>query len=44
VVEVYVSNLRKALKNYGYSLPIKTVRGLGYMFSVEEESDEEEKA
>ena len=44
VVEVYVSNLRKALKNYGYSLPIKTVRGLGYMFSVEEEPNEEDKA
>ena len=44
VVEVYVSNLRKALKNYGYTLPIKTVRGLGYMFSVEDDTDEEEKA
>lgn len=44
VVEVYVSNLRKALKNYGYTLPIKTVRGLGYMFSVEDEANEEEKA
>ena len=44
VVEVYVSNLRKALKNYGYTLPIKTVRGLGYMFSVEDEVNEEEKA
>lgn len=43
VVEVYVSNLRKALKNYGYTLPIKTVRGLGYMFSVEDEVNEEEK-
>lgn len=44
VVEVYVSNLRKALKNYGDTLPIKTVRGLGYMFSVEDEANEEEKA
>ncbi|MBP1917793.1 response regulator transcription factor [Youngiibacter multivorans] len=43
VVEVYISNLRKTLKNYGYTLPIKTVRGLGYMFSLEE-SNEEEKA
>lgn len=41
VVEVYVSNLRKALKNYGYTLPIKTVRGLGYMFSVEADNEEE---
>jgi DNA-binding response OmpR family regulator len=43
VVEVYISNLRKTLKNYGYTLPIKTVRGLGYMFSLEE-TNEEEKA
>lgn len=43
VVEVYISNLRKTLKNYGYTLPIKTVRGLGYMFSLEE-ANEEEKA
>lgn len=43
VVEVYISNLRKTLKNYGYTLPIKTVRGLGYMFSLEEANNEEEK-
>lgn len=41
VVEVYISNLRKTLKNYGYTLPIKTVRGLGYMFSLEEVNEEE---
>ncbi|HSP47121.1 MAG TPA: response regulator transcription factor [Clostridiaceae bacterium] len=41
VVEVYISNLRKTLKNYGYTLPIKTVRGLGYMFSLEETNEEE---
>lgn len=41
VVEVYISNLRKTLKNYGYTLPIKTVRGLGYMFSLEENNEEE---
>lgn len=41
VVEVYISNLRKTLKNYGYTLPIKTVRGLGYMFSLEEANEEE---
>lgn len=41
VVEVYISNLRKTLKNYGYTLPIKTVRGLGYMFSLEDANEEE---
>lgn len=41
VVEVYVSNLRKALKSHGYILPIRTVRGLGYMFSAEDDVNEE---
>lgn len=31
VVEVYASNLRKNLKNFGYDQYIKTFRGLGYM-------------
>ncbi|MGG0718506.1 response regulator transcription factor [Robertmurraya massiliosenegalensis] len=33
VVEVYASNLRKALKKYEYDQYIKTFRGLGYMLS-----------
>lgn len=33
VVEVYASNLRKNLKNWGYDQYIKTFRGLGYMLS-----------
>ncbi|HEY5561925.1 MAG TPA: response regulator transcription factor [Clostridiaceae bacterium] len=39
VVEVYTSNLRKALKEYGYDKYIKTIRGLGYMLSVGEYND-----
>lgn len=31
VVEVYASNLRKSLKEFGYDRYIKTFRGLGYM-------------
>lgn len=37
VVEVYTSNLRKALKPFGYDSKIKTYRGLGYMLSEKEE-------
>lgn len=33
VVEVYVSNLRKALKEYDYNIYLKTVRNVGYMWS-----------
>lgn len=33
IVDTYIKNLRKALKPYNY---IKTVFGLGYMFSVDE--------
>ena len=33
VVEVYVSNLRKVLKPYGYHLYLKTLRNVGYMWS-----------
>ena len=33
VVEVYTSELRKALKKYGYDKYIKTIRGVGYMLS-----------
>ena len=35
VVEVYASNLRKTLKEYGYDKYIKTVRGVGYILSEE---------
>lgn len=33
VVEVYVSNLRKVLKEYDYAKYLKTVRNVGYMWS-----------
>jgi len=33
VIEVYVSNLRKKLKPFGYDKYIKTIRGMGYMLS-----------
>ncbi|QDP41905.1 response regulator transcription factor [Radiobacillus deserti] len=33
VVEVYASNLRKSLKQFGYDQYIKTFRGLGYMLT-----------
>ena len=33
VVEVYVSSLRKELKEYGYDKYIKTIRGVGYIIS-----------
>ena len=36
VVEVYASGLRKELKKYGYDKYIKTLRGVGYIFSTDE--------
>ncbi len=36
VVEVYVSNLRKVLKDYDYAKYLKTVRNVGYMCSEKE--------
>jgi len=36
VVEVYVSNLRKILKKYGYHVYLKTLRNVGYMWSEKE--------
>lgn len=33
IVEVYVHQLRKKLKKYGYDEEIRTVRGIGYMLS-----------
>ncbi|MFA6890160.1 MAG: helix-turn-helix domain-containing protein, partial [Bacilli bacterium] len=38
VVEVYVSNLRKALKKYDYHMYLKTLRNVGYMWSEKESS------
>ncbi len=35
VIEVYASGLRKELKKYGYDKYIKTLRGVGYMFSTD---------
>lgn len=40
VVEVYASNLRKALKESGYDKYIKTIRGLGYILSSGEFNDD----
>ncbi|MFA6661532.1 MAG: response regulator transcription factor [Bacilli bacterium] len=36
VVEVYVSNLRKELRKYGYDIYLKTLRNVGYMWSEKE--------
>ncbi|KHF37572.1 Response regulator MprA [Paenibacillus sp. P1XP2] len=33
VIEVYVSNLRKKFKPFGYDKYIKTIRGMGYMLT-----------
>lgn len=38
VVEVYMSNLRKKLKPYGYNDSIKTLRNIGYMLTTGESS------
>lgn len=37
VVEVYVSQLRRQLKPFGYDVYLKTIRGAGYLFSEEED-------
>jgi len=36
VVEVYVSNIRKTLKQYDYHIYLKTLRNVGYMWSEKE--------
>lgn len=36
VVEVYISGLRKILKEYGYAKYLKTLRSVGYMWSEKE--------
>lgn len=36
VVEVYISGLRKVLKEFGYSKYLKTLRSVGYMWSEKE--------
>ena len=36
VVEVYISGLRKTLKEYGYAQYLKTLRSVGYMWSEKE--------
>lgn len=41
VVEVYMSNLRKNLKPFGIDRWIKTLRNVGYLFDVPEESAHE---
>lgn len=33
IVEVYIHQLRRKLKDYGYDADIRTVRGIGYMLS-----------
>lgn len=40
VIEVYASNLRKVLKDFGYDKYIKTIRGLGYMLSTGEDNND----
>ncbi|MFX3619446.1 MAG: response regulator transcription factor [Sporolactobacillus sp.] len=36
IVEVYIHQLRRKLKKYGYDTDIRTVRGIGYMLSANE--------
>lgn len=36
IVEVYIHQLRRKLKDYGYDADIRTVRGIGYMLSAGE--------
>lgn len=38
IVEVYIHKLRKILTRFDYDRYIKTIRGVGYMFKLEEES------
>lgn len=40
VIEVYISNLRKKFKAFGYDKYIKTIRGMGYMLSENGEDHE----
>ena len=37
VVEVYVSALRKVLKQHDYDVFLKTIRGAGYVWTVDDE-------
>ncbi|GIP28900.1 DNA-binding response regulator [Paenibacillus sp. J23TS9] len=40
VIEVYISNLRKKFKTFGYDKYIKTIRGMGYMLAENEDDHE----
>ena len=42
VVEVYVSNLRKVLREYGYEGYLKTLRNVGYMWSEKKQESRED--
>ena len=42
VVEVYVSNLRKVLREYGYDGYLKTLRNVGYMWSEKNQESGED--
>ena len=42
VVEVYVSNLRKVLREYGYDGYLKTLRNVGYMWSEKNQESRED--
>ena len=42
VVEVYVSNLRKVLREYGYDGYLKTLRNVGYMWSEKNKESRED--
>ena len=37
VVEVYVSAIRKQLKPFGYDAYLKTIRGVGYLLTDEDD-------
>lgn len=42
VVAVYVSGIRKQLKPFGYDTYLKTIRGVGYLFTEEDAHDAED--
>lgn len=42
VVAVYMSGIRKQLKPFGYDIYLKTIRGVGYLFTEEDAHDAED--
>ena len=42
VVAVYMSGIRKQLKPFGYDIYLKTIRGVGYLFTEKDAHDAED--